>query len=338
MNAINEKIIADALKPIRDPATGTAVLQHIPKILVKDDVVHFSLEYGELQSREQLQQKEHLLKQCEIAVRSIPGVKDVKVALSAKLVMKNMAVPGVKKIILIASGKGGVGKSTVASYIAIQLEKMGKRVALVDADIYGPSIPRMCGTNVKAATQDGNLLPIIAHNIKLISMGFLIDEGQAAIWRGPMVTKALHQLIRLTNWQFDNEPVDYMIIDTPPGTGDVHLSLASNYAIDGAVIVSTPQVIATQDAQKAIEMFNKLHIPILGVVENMSFYNDSAGQRAYIFGQGGTERLATQNNLELLGQIPLDSDVVSNADVGMFSNNIAYEMHKITAALLEKCP
>jgi ATP-binding protein involved in chromosome partitioning len=224
-------------------------------------------------------------------------------------------LPGVANLIAVASGKGGVGKSTVAVNFALALSAEGARVGLLDADIYGPSQPRMLGlTGQRPETRDGKLLePLVAHGIEAMSIGFLVDEQQPMAWRGPMVTSALNQLLTQTRWG----DLDYLIVDMPPGTGDIQLTLAQRVPVSGAVIVTTPQDIALADARKGLEMFQKVHVPVLGVVENMSLHICSrCGHEEHIFGEHGGRNLSEQYGVPLLGTLPLDRRIRQETDEG----------------------
>ena len=214
----------------------------------------------------------------------------------------------------MASGKGGVGKSTVAVNLALALSQDGARVGILDADIYGPSQPRMLGMHQKPESKDGKSLePIVSYQVQSMSIGYLIDEETPMIWRGPMVTQALEQLLKDTHWR----DLDYLIIDLPPGTGDIQLTLAQKIPVSGAVIVTTPQDIALLDARKGLKMFEKVHVPVLGVVENMSVHICShCGHEEPIFGQGGGLRMAQQYGVDFLGGIPLDSRIREDTDLG----------------------
>lgn len=222
-------------------------------------------------------------------------------------------VVGVKKIIAIASAKGGVGKSTVACNLAVAMQKSGLNVALVDADIYGPSIPHLMNLDDRPESRDGLIIPLISHGVKTISIGSLIDPNQAGIWRGPMVTKILYQLIRSVKWNFDKKDVDVMIIDMPPGTGDVYLSIAEKFPLTGVIIVSTPQSLAIIDVIKSIDCFEKLKIPILGIIENMS-YLENNGKKHFLFGKNGAKNLAERKGIKLLAQIPVLEQISDAAE------------------------
>ncbi|MSO14212.1 Mrp/NBP35 family ATP-binding protein [Rickettsiales endosymbiont of Trichoplax sp. H2] len=236
----------------------------------------------------------------------------------------------INKIILISSGKGGVGKSTIASNIAICLEKSGYKIGLLDSDVYGPSIPRIFNINQKPEIKEGLIQPHEEQNIKLMSMGFLVPESSALVWRGPMLTKAIHQLFKLTNWG----NLDYLIVDTPPGTGDIHLSIAENYAIDGAVIVTTPQKLALIDAFKAVDMYNKLKIKIMGIIENMSYLSNPINQnKEYIFGKSNLQDYCNDKNIDFLGTIPMLQKLASKM---LLTTNDDKELEKTFKSITQK--
>lgn len=228
-------------------------------------------------------------------------------------------IEGVKNIIAVASGKGGVGKSTVSSNLALALSKAGANVAVLDADIYGPSQPRMLGASDNPETLPNKmLLPVQSYGLKIMSIGFLVDDDTPMIWRGPMVTQALEQMLRGTQWVSEGEPeIDYMIIDLPPGTGDIQLTLSQRVPVTGAVIVTTPQDIALLDARKAVNMFKKVEVPVFGVIENMSTHIcSSCGHEEAIFGTEGADKMARDFDLNVLGHIPLLRSIRENADSG----------------------
>ncbi len=247
------------------------------------------------------------------------GAKDAVINISSHIVSHGVQkgvkpIPNVKNIIAVASGKGGVGKSTVAVNLALALSAEGATVAILDADIYGPSQPTMLGVKTKPESQDGKTLePIVSYHLQAMSIGFLIDEETPMIWRGPMVTQALEQLLRDTNWQ----DVDYLIVDLPPGTGDIQLTLAQKVPVTGAIIVTTPQDIALLDARKGLKMFEKVEIPVLGIVENMSTHICSkCGHEEHIFGAGGGAKMAEQYDVDFLGALPLDMRIREETDAG----------------------
>ncbi|HLT14550.1 MAG TPA: iron-sulfur cluster carrier protein ApbC [Marinobacter sp.] len=224
------------------------------------------------------------------------------------------AVPGVKHLIAVASGKGGVGKSTTTTNLALALASQGARVGILDADLYGPSQPRMLGLKGLPDSTDGKILePMIGHGIQTMSIGFLVDDEAPIIWRGPMITQALTRLVYETRW--DN--LDYLLIDMPPGTGDIHLTMAQRMPVSGAVIVTTPQDIALLDARKGLRMFEKVNVPVLGIIENMSTHICSGcGREEHIFGEGGARKMAEEAGTELLGELPLDIRIRTGSDSG----------------------
>lgn len=227
---------------------------------------------------------------------------------------KQQKVAGVKHIIAVGSGKGGVGKSTTAMNLAVALSQQGLKVGLLDADVYGPSVPQMMGVTEAPSSEDGKTItPALAHGVKVMSMGFLVEDDAPMVWRGPLVQSALMQMLHQVNWS----PLDVLVLDMPPGTGDTQLSLAQNAQLSGAVIVSTPQDIALQDARKGLNMFKKVGVPILGMVENMSmFMCPNCGHVAHIFSHGGAEKAAEQLGVEFLASVPLDITVRELTDSG----------------------
>jgi ATP-binding protein involved in chromosome partitioning len=247
---------------------------------------------------------------------NVPLDVDVRTEIVAHAVQKALKpLPGISNVVAVASGKGGVGKSTVAANLALAWARQGARVGLLDADIYGPSQPLMMGlTGRRPATHDGKRIePLRAHGIVVMSIGFLIDPAQPMVWRGPMVTQALTQLLGDTDWG----QLDYLVVDMPPGTGDIQLTLAQRVPVSGAVIVTTPQDIALADARKGLKMFEKVAVPVLGIVENMSTHVCSnCGHEEHIFGAGGGARLATESGVSLLGELPLDGRIREEADRG----------------------
>jgi ATP-binding protein involved in chromosome partitioning len=253
-------------------------------------------------------------------LRAAPGLAEAAVAVTWKVQSQAVQgqlqpLPGIKNVIAVASGKGGVGKSTTAVNLALALALDGARVGLLDADIYGPSQPRMMGLQGQRPTSlDGRRIqPLEAYGVKVISIGFLIEEEQPMVWRGPMVTQALTQLLGDTNWG----ELDYLVIDLPPGTGDIQLTLSQRVPVSGAVVVTTPQDIALLDARKGLRMFQKVNVPVLGIVENMSTHVCSkCGHEEPIFGAGGGERMAQQYGVSLLGQLPLDIRIREQTDEG----------------------
>jgi ATP-binding protein involved in chromosome partitioning len=256
----------------------------------------------------------------EAALRAEAGLRAGKIALTTRIgrhaVQRNLKpLPGVKNLIAVASGKGGVGKSTVAANIALALSAEGASVGVLDADIYGPSQPQMLGIvgQVPESRDGKTMLPLRAHGLQVMSMGALVEADQPMVWRGPMVTSALNQLATQTNW----EDLDYLIVDMPPGTGDIQLTLSQQIPVSGSVIVTTPQNIATLDARKGLAMFRKVSIPVFGVIENMATHICSnCGHEDAIFGTGGAEQIVADFGVRLLGRLPLDSRIREQADSG----------------------
>src|SRR5258707_4531617 len=258
----------------------------------------------------------------ERALRTIEGIRSAKVLIDihappggAGAGTATTRIPGVRHVIAVASGQGGVGKSTVAANLAVALEQTGGSVGLCDCDIYGPSISLMFGTRERPmATEDNKIVPIEQYNLKLMSMGFLLDDTSPAIWRGPMVTRYTQQFLRHVEWG----ELDYLVLDLPPGTGDIQLTIVQTVALSGAIIVTTPQEVALIDARKAATMFDKVNVPVLGLIENMSYFIcPGDGKRYDIFGSGGGEREAKRLRVPLLGQIPLDIATREAGDRGM---------------------
>lgn len=263
--------------------------------------------------------RDTLINDLTAKVSAIEGVSSVDVDVTWDITTHSVQqgvkpIQGVKNIIAVASGKGGVGKSTTAANLALALAAEGASVGILDADIYGPSQPRMFNLHERPDTKDGKSLePLVSYNVQCMSIGFLIEEDTPMIWRGPMVTQALEQLTNDTNWH----DLDYLVVDLPPGTGDIHLTLAQKIPVSGAVIVTTPQDIALTDAVKGLRMFEKVDVPVLGIVENMSLHICSnCGHEEHIFGEGGAQKVSEKYGVEMLGMLPLDSQIREEADSG----------------------
>src|SRR5688572_28512884 len=315
--AITEEQVQAALKELVDPNTGKDYVTGKAAKNIRIDGDNVSLDI--LLGYPAKTQVEPIRKQVVAGLKSIPGIGGVNVNVTIKIVPHAVQrgvklIPGVKNIIAVASGKGGVGKSTTAVNLALALAAEGASVGMLDADIYGPSQPTMLGIAGRPETRDGKSLePMEGHGIQAMSIGFLIDVETPMVWRGPMVTQALEQLLNETKWR----EVDYLVVDLPPGTGDIQLTLAQRVPVTGAVIVTTPQDIALADARKGLKMFEKVNIPILGIVENMSLHRCSnCGHEEHIFGAGGGERMSKDYGVELLGSLPLDIGIREQADSG----------------------
>lgn len=329
--AVTTADIETALSQIELPDGGTLISRDMLRAMQIDgDIVRFVIEAA---SPNEAKMMEPLRAAAERCVAALPGVTKASVALTAhgpaapaqpapslkvgghpKPQAGPMKPAGVERILVVGSGKGGVGKSTVSSNLAVALAKQGRKVGLLDADIYGPSQPRMMGVSKRPASPDGKTIePLHAHGVTLMSIGLMLDPDKAVVWRGPMLMGALQQMLGQVNWG----ELDVLIVDLPPGTGDVQLTLCQKTVLNGAIIVSTPQDVALIDARKAIDMFNTLKTPILGLVENMSvFHCPECGHEAHIFGHGGVANEANDMGVPLLAQLPIDLDTRLGGDGG----------------------
>lgn len=316
MQISSEQVLA-VLKEVIDPNTGKDLVsaKAIKNVRVDGDEILFDVILG-YPSKSQF---DAIRKACISAVRNIEGVKNVSVNIGMEIASHAVQrgvklLPEVKNIIAVASGKGGVGKSTTAVNLALALVAEGARVGILDADIYGPSMPMMLGISGRPDSYAENSIePMQGHGLQVSSIGFLIEEDSPMVWRGPMVTSALEQLLRQTNWQ----QLDYLIVDMPPGTGDIQLTLSQKVPVTGAVIVTTPQDIALLDARKGLKMFEKVSIPILGIVENMSTYIcPSCGHTEPIFGTGGGAKMCEDYQVPFLGSLPLNLSIREQMDAG----------------------
>jgi ATP-binding protein involved in chromosome partitioning len=307
-------LLRDALRSVQDPdlRKDLVTLNMVRDLQVRDGVARIALVLttGACPVKQQLED------QCRAAATSVPGITRAEIAVSAEVpkgASMGDVLPGVRHVIGVGSGKGGVGKSTVTANLACALAATGARVGLIDADIYGPSMPTMMGVNRQPFVIDKKLVPLEAHGVKLISMGFLIDEKQAVIWRGPMAVGALKQFITDVRWG----ELDYLLVDLPPGTGDIQLTLAQTVPLAGAVVVSTPQAVALLDARRSAAMFAKVEVPLFGVVENMSeFVCPKCGHTEPIFGHGGAAHEAEALGVPFLGAVPLEPAVRAAGDEG----------------------
>jgi ATP-binding protein involved in chromosome partitioning len=332
MARVSEQQILEALKQIPDPDRGGNIVERgmISGLVVRDGHVGFSIEVEPARGPH----LEPLRKAAERAVEALDGVLSVSAVLTAQRQAagpqpsrpaspghghshgqaKEPLITGVKAIVAVASGKGGVGKSTTAVNLACALAAEGLTVGLLDADVYGPSLPRLLGISGKPRSADGKIIePMRRHGISCMSMGFLVPEDTPMIWRGPMVMGALQQMLRDVAWG----PLDIMVVDMPPGTGDAQLTMAQSVPLAGAVIVSTPQDIALLDARKGLNMFRKVEVPVLGIIENMSYFCcPNCGHRTDIFSHGGAQREAAALGTDFLGEIPLDIAIRETSDAG----------------------
>lgn len=315
---LNEESVRAELAAIVDPHTGADLVSQgsVRGIGLDGDRVAVELQLGYPAAG----WHETLAAEVRGRLEALPGLARATVSVASRVqahkVQKELTpLPGVRNIIAVASGKGGVGKSTTAVNLALALQAEGASVGVLDADIYGPSIPKMLGLEGRPDSPDGKSIePKRKHGLQAMSIGLLVGEDTPMIWRGPMVTQALQQLLNDTRW----DGLDYLVIDLPPGTGDIQLTLAQRVPVSGAVIVTTPQDIATLDARKALQMFAKVEVPVLGIVENMAVHTCSnCGHSEHVFGAGGGERMAAQYEVPLLGSLPLDIRIREQADSGL---------------------
>jgi len=317
MSTVTKDTIEEALSGIVDPHTGLDLVtgKSVNDCVVDNQNVSIDLVLGYPAKGWHPNLKQEVVD----VVSKLENVQSVDVRIKTQVVSHEVQkgvtpLKNVRNVIAVASGKGGVGKSTVSANLALALSAEGAKAGVLDADIYGPSQPRMLGVGGRPESKDGKSLePMNSYHVQVMSIGFLIEEDTPMIWRGPMVTQALEQLLQDTQWR----DLDYLIIDLPPGTGDIQLTLAQKVPVSGAVIVTTPQDIALLDARKALKMFEKVEIPVLGIIENMSTHICSnCGHEEHIFGEGGGKRMSVEYSVEHLGDIPLDGRIRSDADGG----------------------
>ena len=335
MSEVEQSQIEAAIKAYCEPNLETDLVsaKSIKGIDVEGDRVKITVELG-FPAKSAHQAIVETLKE---RVEALDGVASAEIAIETKVVPHTVQpsltpITNIKNIIAVASGKGGVGKSTTSVNLALALAEEGGKVGLLDADIYGPSQPRMLGVHGRPESKDGKKLePMVNYGVQAMSIGFLVEEETPMIWRGPMVVQALNQLLNDTNW----DDLDYLIIDMPPGTGDTQLTLAQKIPVSGVVIVTTPQDIALLDARKGLKMFEKVEVPVLGIVENMSTHICSnCGHEEHIFGEGGGQSMSDQYNVELLGSLPLDIRIREETDGGR-PTVVAEPDHKISQTYRE---
>ncbi len=313
--AVTPQAVLDALRQVNDPELGKDLvsLGMIRDVKVEGSRVSFRLEL----TTPACPLRDQIHHEARQAVLALPGVQDVAVEMGASVRADGrtrglLRLP-IRNAVAVASGKGGVGKTTIAVNLAVSLARAGARVGLLDADIYGPNVPTMMGVDRMPVPQDGRMIPAVAYDVRVISIGFLVPPGQPLIWRGPMLHTAIRQFLSDVEWG----ELDYLVIDLPPGTGDAQLSLAQSIPLSGGVIVTTPQQVALQDARRGLEMFRALEVPVLGVVENLSYLELPGGARMDIFGHGGGEVLAREAGVPFLGAVPMDAAVREGGDSGV---------------------
>ena len=314
MTQITENIVLQKLSTVMDPELNRDLvsLNMIHDIVIKGDVVHFKL----LLTTPACPLRGQIENAAKRAVGSIPGVREVQIEMGAQISRSAMLDEkielNIKNTIAVASGKGGVGKTTIAVNLAVALANAGAKVGLLDADIYGPNVPVMMGLSTLPQPQNNKLIPAESYGVKVMSIGFMVKDLQPLIWRGPLLHSTINQFLTEVEWG----ELDYLIVDLPPGTGDVQLSLSQTIPLSGGIIVTLPQKVSTDDAGRGLEMFRKMNIPIIGVVENMSYLCMPDGSRMDIFGSGGGEKFANDMHVSFLGAIPMQPSVRENSDKG----------------------
>jgi len=311
---ISRDAVLAALSTVNDPdlRKDLVTLNMIQDLVIEGSTLKFTI----MLTTPACPMKDKMRNEAEAAVAALPGVEEINIKMDANVPSDGRSrgllnVP-VRNAIAVASGKGGVGKSTVSVNLAVALAQSGARVGLLDADIYGPNVPTMMGVGALPPARDGKLVPAEAYGVQIMSIGFLVKPGQPLIWRGPMLHSAIRQFLTDVAW----DELDYLIIDLPPGTGDAQLSLAQSLPLSGGLIVTLPQQVSVDDAYRGMEMFKQLNVPILGVVENMSYLELPDGTRMDVFGTGGGERLAKEAGVNFIGTIPLDPAVRVGGDAG----------------------
>lgn len=315
---VTESAVLEALRAVRDPDLHRDIvsLGFVKHVQVTEGEVAFTIEL----TTPACPVKDQMKAQAEAAVRQLAGVSSVRVEMTASvrqagsMLSGRQPVPGVKNVIAVGAGKGGVGKTTVSVNLAMALARHGSRVGLLDGDIYGPNVPHMLGVNTQLSTDGEKIVPAEQHGVQVVSMGFLTSDDSPVIWRGPMLHGVIQQFFRDVRWG----ELDYLVVDMPPGTGDVALSLSQTVPVSGAIVVTTPQTVSVADTRRAIRMYEKLNVPTLGVVENMShFVCPSCGHESDVFGKGGGERFAADAGVPFLGRIPLYEPIRIGSDTGV---------------------
>jgi ATP-binding protein involved in chromosome partitioning len=317
MSHIEKSTVLDALKSVKDPDLGRDIvsLDFVKNLVIDGGSVSFTIEL----TTPACPVKDQMRDEAKAAVSALPGVSTVEIEMTASVRSAvapqagRAPIPGVKNVIAVGAGKGGVGKTTVAVNLAVALAKYGGRVGVIDGDVYGPNVPIMLGVSAQLESDSGKIVPAERHGIRVVSMGFLTKDDAPIIWRGPMLHGVVRQFFQDVRWG----ELDYLVIDMPPGTGDVALSLSQTVPVAGAIVVTTPQNVALADSRRAIAMYKKLDIPTLGVVENMSHYVcPSCSHQSDIFGQGGGERMAEEMGVPFLGGIPIYEPIRAGSDTG----------------------
>jgi len=336
---MNPDFIREALRQVRYPGFSRDIISFglVKDVRCEPGLVIVQIEVATRDPKI----PEQIFQDCHAILDPLPDIGTVKVEIDVKDApaaagvagsVGKSSIPGVKRIIAVASGKGGVGKSTVAANLAVALAATGAKVGLCDCDLYGPSVAQMFGVNERPmANEQDEIIPLEAHGIKLMSMGFLLEDRSPVIVRGPMATRYTQQFLRQVAW----EDLDYLVLDLPPGTGDIQLTIVQTVSVDGTIIVTTPQEVALIDARKAVAMFAKVNVPILGLIENMAWFEGDDGKRYFIFGKDGGIREAEHLNVPLMGQIPIDIETRERGDSGAPVALVSPAKSKVSAAFHE---
>jgi len=348
--SMTPEFIREALRQVRYPGFSRDIVSFglVKEVTCEPELVKVRIEVATRDPKV----PEQIFQDCHAILDPLPDIGSVKIEIDVKdapaaagglgSTVGKSSIPGVKRIIAVASGKGGVGKSTVAANLAVALSATGAKVGLCDCDLYGPSVAQMFGTNERPmANEHDEIIPLEAHGLKLMSMGFLLEDRSPVIVRGPMATRYTQQFLRQVAW----EDLDYLVLDLPPGTGDIQLTIVQTVSVDGALIVTTPQEVALIDARKAVSMFAKVNVPILGLIENMAWFECDAGKKYYLFGKDGGIREAEHLNVPLLGQIPIDVPTREGGDSGSpvallppEQNAVSDAFHALAAKIRAKVP